>query len=143
MQNNPSLNKLKKFRSILMIDPEVLENNVDYAKILEKFLNISNFANSVRLSFNTLKKFCEDWNQVSFHSNKIRLRVYSTIPTASMVMIDPDHTEGEAVIEFFVFNSGENRPRFLCKANGSDESMFYVIKSKYLNLWNDSKKIVE
>lgn len=128
---------------LLMIDPEALEQNPEYAAILEEFLNMKGFTKDVRNSFEVLKEFCEEWNNAKYHPNRIRLRVYKTIPTASMVLIDPEHNKGEAVIEFFIFNSGERRPRFLCKNITPNESMFDVLKDRYDTLWQNSKKIVE
>jgi hypothetical protein len=129
---------------ILMIDPEILELNPEYAQILEDFFDMKDFTKLARKSFDVLKDFCVDWNSNQYHQNKIRLRVYKALPTASLVIIDTDHDTGEAVIEFFISYSGERRPRFLCKNIRPDEkNMFGVLKDKYYTLWNNSRKIVE
>lgn len=128
---------------LLMIDPDYLDNNPSFAESLESFLNMGNFRQTVRNSFDQLYTFCTEWNANQYNRHKFRLRVYNTIPTSSMVMIDPDTNEGECVVEFFLYDSGEHRPRFNCiKTNGS-KGLFNVLHAKYSRLWNKSRIIIQ
>jgi len=126
----------------LMIDPEFLESNPVFAKKLEEFLDIPNFIHSVRISFNILKSFCEEFNANSNNIHKVRLKVYSTIPTMSMVMIDLGEETAEMVIEFFLYQSGEYRPRFLIKQIDSSDNLFNRVASEFNRLWTISRSIV-
>ena len=47
---------------LYMLDPDYLESNTDYAHLLEDFFGIRDFAAYVRLSFRSLKAFCEEHN---------------------------------------------------------------------------------
>jgi len=66
---------------ILMLNPEFLEKNLIVANSLEKFFDIGNFAVTVRQSFDIINNFGKEWN--SNPNNKIRLRLYDAIPSAS------------------------------------------------------------
>lgn len=127
---------------LLMIDPDFLKSNRQFAQKLEEFLDIPDFTTSVRSSFETLKSFCEAWNNDPQNSHKIRLKVFSTIPTMSMVMIDPDEESAEIVIEFFLYQSGEYRPRFHLVPIEAKESLFNRVKSEYIRLWSSARRVV-
>lgn len=127
---------------LLMIDPDFLETNPCFAAKLEEFLDIRDFIPSVRTSFETLKLFCEEWNSCKDNTYKISLRVYSTIPTMSMVMIDPGEVNAEMVLEFFLYQSGEYRPRFLVKKIEASDNLFSRVMTEFTRLWSKSKEIV-
>ena len=127
---------------LLMMDPKFLEENKIFASKLEEFLDIPDFTSSVRTSFETLKKLCEDWNENPGNINRISLKVYDTIPTMSMVMIDPEDENGEIMLEFFLYQSGEYRPRFHMKKINRSNSMFNRIRNEYLHFWTKARRIV-
>jgi hypothetical protein len=129
---------------LLMIDPEFLEANPHFAATLETFLDIPAFTASVRSSYESLKLFAEDWNAQADHNYKITLHVYRTIPTMSMVMIDPSHDTGELLIEFFLYQCGEYRPRFLIRqlALNAENNLFNRIRESESRLLNSARQIV-
>lgn len=129
---------------ILMLDPEFVESNPEYSKSLEEFLDRtgSSFSNSVREAFNILKSFGEEWNGNPQNKTKIRLRVWNTIPSVSIVLIDPDNDNSKFAIEFFLYHSGERRPRLICKKSENKESMYKIVVDRYIPLWEKSKIIV-
>jgi hypothetical protein len=127
---------------LLMFDPDYLYAHADFTKSLETFLNMKDFRQTVRTSFEELKEFCSQWNSNNYNQHKFRLRTYNTIPTASMVLIDPDTKNGECVIEFFLYTSGEKRPRFNCVQIDDQNGLFTILTQKYTRLWNNSKIII-
>lgn len=130
---------------ILMLDPDYIERNKEYAESLEIFLDRRgfDFAGSVRQSFETFRTLCKDWNNNEFHKFKIRLRVWKAIPSVSIVLVDPDHDSSKLAIEFFLYQSGERRPRLICQKTGTDDGLYEVIASRYLQLWESAKVIVD
>jgi hypothetical protein len=126
----------------LMIDPTALKTEPHFAKKLEDFLGLPEFAADAEKAFTILRDFCVKWNSQPKQKNKIRFRVYNTIPTLSMVMIDPKHERGEIELEFFLYQSGEFRPRIAVKRVSHDESLFNLLAEKFSNLWARSRTIV-
>ncbi len=126
----------------LMIDPEMLSNDPGLSKTLDEFLDFPNFATYVQESFTIMKSYCENWNADTNHKYKMSLRVYRTIPTMSMVMIDSDEPTGEMTVEFFPYKAGQYRPRMHVKKLKASDGMFEKLKQNYLHLWNDSRKVV-
>ncbi len=124
----------------LMLDPVFLEKNRAFAKVLQKFLGIRDFANVAKASYNFLKTFVRKHNKSTKH--KHTLRVYSTIPTMSMVMIDPDTPRGEVVIEFFLHKSGEYRPRFHIENTRRPNDLFSHFRNEYDRLCEDARTVV-
>jgi hypothetical protein len=142
-----ALDSLEKHASrvpidLLMIDPDVLESEPDFAKKLEGFLGIPGFTAEARQSCNRLTEFCSKWNLQRKQKNKIHFRVYDTIPTMSMVMIDPKGETGEIELEFFLYQSGEFRPRFAIKKVEHNESLFALLYQKFERLWKRSRRII-
>jgi hypothetical protein len=127
----------------LMLDPDYLENNLAYADLLQRFLDIPNFATYLRSSFERLKTFTEGWNSEPTNTNKLRLSVYNTLPTISAVVIDAESPAAEMVIEFFLFQCGEHRPRLHIKRTEDPDGMFHRIKSQLDNLWSSARRVVE
>lgn len=140
----PSLRAQALTRDIefLMLDPALLENNQNFAERVQEFFDIPDFASKVRASCDRLEEFCREWNQRPGSEHKMKLRAYSTIPTNSMTVIDPDLPTGEALVEFFLYQSGARRPRFRVKAVGMQGSMFDRIVAEYRRLWHNSREIV-
>ena len=126
----------------LMIDPVILESQPDFARKLADFLRMPNFTTDARQAFNILKKFCEKWNAQKKQKHKMRFRVYDTIPTMSMVMIDPKREHGEIELEFFLYQSGEFRPRFTVTKIKHNDSLFALLDEKFEHLWKSSRRIV-
>jgi nucleoside phosphorylase len=127
---------------LIMIDPETLKKDRPFRRMLEEFLGMASFSTEASASFKRLKDFCVEMNSDSDHKHNLELRVYSTIPTASMVLIDPDEPTGEMEIEFFLYRCGEYRPRLRVRNIGSKKSLFHKIKDNFLRLYEDSKEIV-
>lgn len=126
----------------LMIDPDFLEREKELSRQLERFLDVYLFTEQVRASFERLKVFCETWNSDDNHRYKMSLRVFETIPTKSMLMIDPDEDTGEIIIEFLLYQSGAYRPRLQIKKIDHQNSLFELIKNEHLKLWNGARKVV-
>lgn len=126
----------------LMIDPEFLEEDAEFSTHLQHFLDIPDFTAKVRSAFDRLKTFCDEWNEEDDHRHKLSLKVYHTIPTNSMVIIDPDDDTGEAIVEFFLYRSGAYRPRFLVKKINDKDSLFNRIVTEYRNLWSSARRVV-
>lgn len=126
----------------LMIDPDFLDRDAPFSDRLQEFLDIRDFRTSVRASYNALKSLAEEWNADPEHKYQINLKVYSTIPTMSMVMIDPDLESGELIIEFFLYQSGEYRPRFHVKKTSDTDRLYSRIHSEFLRLWSSARRVV-
>ena len=75
---------------LLMLDPKVLHDDPAFARRVEEFLDIPDFRSNAQQSFDILKGFCSAWNSKASVKHKVRFRVYVTIPTMSMVLIDAD-----------------------------------------------------
>ena len=126
----------------MMIDPDFLDSNPAFADRLQEFLDIRDFRTTAKASYTVLKTLAEEWNSDQNNPHGMRLKVYRTIPTMSMVMIDPDTPNGEFIIEFFLYQSGEYRPRFHVRKTDETESLFSRIHSEYLRLWNSARRVV-
>lgn len=114
---------------IMMLDPNILENNSCFANMCEDFFGIDKFAENVRTSYDILKKYCDAHNSNSNNKYKIILSTYSTIPTMSAVIIDEETQQGEIVIEYFGYHCGQNRPLLLIQKNG-DNGLFECVKEQ-------------
>lgn len=128
--------------SFLMIDPDFLNQNHDFAETLEEFLDYPDFAQNVQTSFNSLKSFCEEWNNDPNHRFKLSLKVYKTVPTACMVLIDPEQVSGQVIIEFFLYQSGARRPRLHVRKIQDPNSLFERINLECQRLWDRSRRVV-
>ncbi len=126
----------------LMIDPELLESNQEFADMLDRFRDITDYRQSVRHSFDLLKAFCEEWNNEPNNHHKMSLKVYSTIPFMSMILIDPEEPAGEAVVEFIPYKAGEYRPRLHIKKIIAKDSLFDQFEKYYIKFWVSAKRIV-
>ena len=126
----------------LMLDPKVLETELDFSKKLETFLDFPDFTANARQAYRILRAFCVEWNAQPRHKHRMQFRVYNTIPTMSMVMIDPSLDSGEIEFEFFLYQSGEFRPRITVIKLRDNESLFNLLKDKFELLWKRSKRVV-
>lgn len=126
---------------LLMLDPALLEEDASWAVRLQNFFDIPDFAAAVRSSHDTLRRFAMDWNSGE-HEHQIRLRVYRTIPTRSIVVVDPDDRSGELMVEFFLYQSGEYRPRLHVRRVDVGDSLFDKLQDECVRLWNDSIPVV-
>lgn len=124
----------------LMIDPDLLEEDLLLGEVAEKFFGHEFFPRSVKLSFERLKSLCETHN-ASSDFPKMRLRTYRTLPSVSMVMIDPDEGSSEMEVEFFPYRA-EHRPRLLIKKYSALGDMHSALYKSFLLLWNSSREIV-
>ena len=121
---------------------KVLHDDPAFARRVEEFLDIPDFRSNAQQSFDILKGFCSAWNSKASVKHKVRFRVYDTIPTMSMVMIDPDTNIGEVELEFFLYHSGEFRPRFAVAKTHNGESLFDLVVERFNKLW-DCSRIIE
>jgi hypothetical protein len=126
----------------LMIDPGFLDEEPSFADLLEKFMDVPDFKHKVRSSYNRLRQFCEEWNKEPSNRFKMSLKVYRTIPTNSMVIIDPEQDTGEVIIEFFLYQSGAYRPRFNIVRTNRGDGLFDRIRTEYLKLWENARRVV-
>ena len=127
---------------LLMLDPKVLQSEPKFTKKLEDFLGFPNFTASALGSYAILRKLCLKWNSQRNQKNKMRFRVYNTIPTLSMVMIDPMEKSGEIELEFFIYQAGEFRPRIAVKKIKHKENLFALLHEKFELLWKRSRRVV-
>ena len=70
------------------------------------------------------------------------LRIYSTIPTMSMVMIDERIETAESEVEFFIFRAGGSRPRLSVKKLRDGEGAFELFHRTFRELWNSAERVV-
>jgi|GEM_PF-1357200 hypothetical protein len=126
---------------LYMLDPDYLVNNKEYAKLLEDFFGIRDFAEYVKLSFKSLKAFCEDHNNNPKAKNRITLSTYTAPPTMSMVVIDPQTKNAEMVVEYFTYHCGEERPLFNIKKEKTTK-MFDSLYTHAEYLFNASKEVI-
>ncbi len=131
---------------MLMMDPKALEEDKGLNELLSEFLRFEEVSSLVRNSYTALEKLCTRWNSTS-PKHRMSLRVYRSLPTMSMVMVDassdPSDGQGELVIEFFLYQCGEYRPRFHILNTGNPEDLFSGARSEYLRLRTASRTVVE
>ena len=127
---------------LYMLDPDYLESNTDYAHLLEDFFGIRDFAAYVRLSFRSLKAFCEEHNSDPNSKNRITLSTYTVLPTMSMVVIDSQSKSAEMVVEYFTYHCGEERPLFIIKKEKKTK-MFDSLYTHAEQLFLASKEVVK
>jgi hypothetical protein len=120
---------------LYMLDPDYLESNTDYAHLLEDFFGIRDFAAYVRLSFRSLKAFCEDHNSDPNSKNRITLSTYTVLPTMSMVVIDSQSKSAEMVVEYFTYHCGEERPLFIIKKKKRQKCLiaYILMRNNYFS----------
>ena len=127
---------------LYMLNPKYLENNSEYAALLEDFFDIKRFHRFVRLSYDTLKEFCEDHNNSPDCKNRISLSAYNAIPSMSMVLIDPNTTNAEMIVEFFTYKCGEKRPLLYVK-NKNQSQMYESLYKQAKELFKASVEVVK
>jgi len=127
--------------NLLMIDPSFLEKNTVFTNIFQNFFNIPDLIAISTRSLKTLKKWGKEINIK--YPGRVTLRTYKTLPTMSMVMIDPQSKNtAEILIEFFLYHSGERRPLLKILRNDAiKDGLFKNIKEQYEMLIKDSKKV--
>jgi hypothetical protein len=126
----------------LMLDPELLKTNPQFTAVLEDFRDALGFAESVENSFDAIKDMCNTWNATQDNGHKMSLKVYRTLPTMSMVLIDPEEPTGEMIVEFFPYHAGEYRPRLHVKRTSQTGNLFDRMKNNYIRLWESAQRIV-
>ena len=127
---------------LYMLDPRYLEEHPDISDLLENFFNIPKFTQHVRMSFDALKNFCESRNNSGEYEHRISLSIYRSVPTMSMVMIDPDSRSGELVVEYFSYQCGEERPLFAIKKQRKTQ-MFHSLYAQANNLFKTAEEVVK
>jgi hypothetical protein len=127
----------------MMIDPDFLNSNPAVTCQLQEFLDIRDFSATVRASYTSLEILAKETNSDGNYLQRMQLRVYRTIPTMSMVMIDPDTPNGELIVEFFLYHSGEHRPRFHVRKTNVPEDLFSRIHNDFLHQWSSARRVVE
>lgn len=127
---------------LFMLDPDYLEAHPDFAGQLDDFFGMPKFKEYVRLSYDTLFKFCNDCNNNPKIKNRITLSTYTTLPTMSMVLIDPNSSNAEMVVEYFTYRCGEERPLFLIK-NDRRTKMFSSVYAHAQHLFAASKEVIK
>jgi Domain of unknown function (DUF4062) len=127
---------------LLMIDPEYLKNDSAFTKHLEDFLDMPDFLQAVQTSFDSLKRMAEESNAIQ-NKRRISLSVYTTLPTVSTVVVDPDLPAGELIMECFLYQCGEYRPRFHVKKMPSSDALFFQLYGDVLRLLKASRKVVQ
>lgn len=73
-----------------------------YTSLVQGCLNYQDlqlFVQYVRLAYDTLSQFCNNHNNNPNCKHRISLSTNITIPTMSMVIIDPTSNNGELVVE--------------------------------------------
>jgi hypothetical protein len=130
---------------VMMMDPDALASEPGRAVLFEQFFDIRDFASRVRASFDQLVSDFTKWNQ-SGETKPVTLRTYSTLPTMSMVMRDSPSTlyphDGEAVVEFFLYQCGTDRPRIHVLNDGDSDHLFLRILRECESLRKHSKTVV-
>lgn len=143
LAQNSLMNQLERVPiHLYMLDPQYLEDHEEQANIIEAFFDIPDFKEYVRLSYNTLKRFCEAHNNNSKSKNRITLSTYTTLPTMSMVVIDPYSKNAQMFVEYFTFRCGEERPLFLVK-DQKNTQMFKSLFSHANKLFAASCEVVK
>lgn len=106
-----------------------------HAHLLEDFFGIRDFAAYVRLSFRSLKAFCEDHNSDPNSKNRITLSTYTVLPTMSMVVIDSQSKSAEMVVEYFTYHCGEERPLFIIKKKKRQKCLiaYILMRNNYFS----------
>jgi len=125
----------------LMLDPDMIVQNSELDQLVNSFFATKFFVETVRLSYQRLELLCEEHNRI-YDTPRMRLRVYRTIPTNSMVLIDLWEPHSEIEVEFHLYRNNETRPR-LTVASGDELSLYGVFVKSYLALWNSAKVIIE
>jgi hypothetical protein len=126
---------------LFMLDPQYLRGNPEFATELGRFLGIEQFTTRAEHAYEALHEFCAQWNGDPSHDHSIRLWTYRGVPTHSMVMIDPDEPNGEAVVEFFLVRSGEHRPRMRVARTGDPDDLFAILESKLREMRADARRV--
>lgn len=135
---------------ILMLDPELVENDPNFEALLSDFFRFNDFAKLLRNSFEALKNMCQTWNNGGSGrkkpKNRMSLHVYRSLPTMSMVMIDASDAlkerRGEIVVEFFLYQCGGDRPRLHVRNTGNEEDLFFRTRREYSRLKAASRRCV-
>jgi Domain of unknown function (DUF4062) len=126
---------------LLMIDPDYLIQETDYARQVERFFDIKDFATVSRASRDSLREMAESSNAKGDRYH-ISLSVYRSLPTASGVIIDPLLPSGELLIEFFLYQCSEYRPRLHLRKVDDANALFNTTYSDLTRLWSASQKLV-
>jgi hypothetical protein len=124
---------------ILMLDPKYLESNKEIEDLFSTFFDNKLFSQIVKNSYSNLVNFAEEHNGNENSPNKVRLRVYSHFQTFSMVIIDPELDAGEILVEFYLFQRRNFRPRFRVLNTSKVDKTFEQFSEEYERLWSKSK----
>jgi len=125
-------------KRFLMLDPRVFDQ-AGFEDIMRHFLGWRNDVDiraMVEKSLEEMKKYCT--------SNKLQssFRVYSSIPSASLMMIDPQTENCTIALEVFLYQIPKpNRPHLILYPVEKVNSLYSSLKDSILALWNTSRII--
>lgn len=136
-----------KLIRLLILDPDYLESNPEYAKQVEANLGVDDIYRETK---NSLDRFCKIMQEVAQEAKNetlaitnFQIRVYSVTPTIGLVVSDPKKEGSRMVLELFLYNcSVYNRPRFWIKpAINQDNVLYDRVLTQAEQLWSNAKPI--
>jgi len=69
----------------------------------------------------------------------MNVRMYSTIPTVNVIMVDPKSSKGTIQVEILPYKGSANmRPGFLLKPNGIKDNLYSLFYTQYMKMWKES-----
>jgi hypothetical protein len=98
------------------------------------------FPGELRRSCRRLLEFQEE---VHREGGKMSVRMYSSIPTVNVVMIDPGEPTGAIQVEILPYKGSANmRPGFVLRPGAADADLYNLFRSQYRMLWNEADELI-
>jgi hypothetical protein len=73
---------------------------------------------------------------------KFTVKMYSSVPTVNLVMIDPDEPAGSIQVEVLPYKGSANmRPGFLLRPFGREADLYDLFRTQYKLLWAEAKEL--
>ncbi len=114
-------------------------NKALIAGVAALFGEEESFQGELRRSSQRLLELQEQFRK---EGGKMTVRMYSSIPTVNVVMVDPDKPTGAIQVEILPYKGTANmRPGFVLRPGGGDADLYNLFRSQYKLLWDEADEL--
>jgi hypothetical protein len=97
------------------------------------------FAGELRKSFIRLFELQEELRRLG---GKITIKMFSSVPTVNIAMVDPDGPAGAIQVEILPYKGSANmRPGFVLRPVGENAELYDLFRTQYKLMWEEAEEI--
>jgi hypothetical protein len=109
------------------------------AGVAALFREEDSFSGELRRSCQRLLKYQEEILQ---KGGRMTVRMYSSVPTVNVVMVDPDEPTGAIQVEILPYKGSANmRPGFVLRPSGAGADLYNLFRTQYKMMWDEADEL--